>query len=59
MVKINKDVTAIAEVMKSGLVLKDKAAQKERKASEKDKRAAQESKTEKPKKPKKPDDGGW
>lgn len=58
MVKISKDVTAIAEVMRSGLVLKDKAAQKERKAAEKDKRAAQESKTEKPKKPKKPDDGG-
>ena len=31
MVKISKDVTAIAEVMKSGIVLKDKAAQKERK----------------------------
>ena len=53
MVKISKDVTAIAEVMKSGLVLKDKAAQKERKAAEKDKRAAQEAKTEKPDKPKK------
>jgi len=58
MVKISKDVTAIAEVMKSGLVLKDKAAQKERKAAEKDKRAAQESKTEKPKKPKK-ESGGF
>ena len=57
-VKISKDVTAIAEVMKSGLVLKDKAAQKERKAAEKDKRAAQESKTEKPKKPKK-ESGGF
>ena len=53
MVKISKDVTAIAEAMKSGLVLKDKAAQKERKAAEKDKRAAQEAKTEKPDKPKK------
>ena len=58
MVKISKDVTAIAEVMRSGLVLKDKAAQKERKAAEKDKRAAQESKTEKPKKPKK-ESGGF
>ena len=58
MVKISKDVTAIAEVMKSGLVLKDKAAQKERKAAEKDKRAAQDSKTEKPKKPKK-ESGGF
>ena len=35
MVKINKDVTAIAEVMKSGLVLKDKAAQKEEKQQRK------------------------
>ena len=43
MVKISKDVTAIADKsMKGGLVLKDKAAQKERKAAERDKRAAQE-----------------
>ena len=53
MVKISKDVTAIAEAMKGGLVLKDKAAQKARKAAEKDKRAAQEAKTEKPDEPKK------
>ena len=53
MVKISKDVTAIAESMKSGLVLKDKAAQKARKVAEKDKRAAQEAETEKPDKPKK------
>ena len=58
MVKISKDVTAIAEAMKSGLVLKDKAAQKARKAAEKDKRAAQEAETEKPDQPKKEGGGG-
>jgi hypothetical protein len=47
-VKISKDVTAIAEAMKGGLVLKDKAKRKERIAAEKDKRAAQESDIEKP-----------
>ena len=52
-VKISKDVTAIAEAMKGGLVLKDKAAQKKRKAAEKDKRAAQEADVEKPDEPKK------
>ena len=52
-VKISKDVTAIAEAMKGGLVLKDKAAAKARKAAERDKRAAQEAETEKPDKPKK------
>ena len=58
MVKISKDVTAIAEAMKSGLVLKDKAAQKARKTAEKDKRAAQEAETEKPDEPKKEGGGG-
>ena len=47
-VKIVQDisiaVSAIAESMKSGLVLKEKA-QKRRKAAERDKRAAQESET--------------
>ena len=52
-VKISKDVTAIAEAMKGGLVLKEKAKRKERIAAEKDKRAAQESDIEKPDKPKK------
>ena len=47
-VKISKDVTAIAEAMKGGLVLKDKAAAKARRAAEKDKRASQESEIEKP-----------
>ena len=47
-VKISKDVTAIAEAMKGGLVLKEKAKRKERIAAEKDKRAAQESDIEKP-----------
>jgi len=56
-VKISKDVTAIAEAMKGGLVLKEKAKRKERIAAEKDKRAAQESDIEKPDKPKK--DGGF
>ena len=52
-VKISKDVTAIAEAMKGGLVLKEKAKRKERIAAEKDKRAAQESDIEKPDEPKK------
>ena len=46
-------VSAIAESMKSGLVLKEKAQKKSRKAAEREKRAAQEAKTEKPDKPKK------
>ena len=52
-VKISKDVTAIAEAMKGGLVLKDKAAAKARRAAEKEKRAAQETDVEKPDEPKK------
>ena len=56
-VKISKDVTAIAEAMKGGLVLKDKAQKKNRIAAEKEKRAAQEADVEKPDKPKK--DGGF
>ena len=50
-------VSAIAESMKGGLVLKEKAAAKARKAAERDKRAAQEAETEKPDKPKKEGDG--
>ena len=46
-------VSAIAESMKSGLILKDKQEAKKRKAAEKDKRAAQESDIEKPDEPKK------
>ena len=46
-------VSAIAESMKSGLVLKEKAQKKSRKAAEREKRAAQEAKTEKPDEPKK------
>ena len=56
-VKISKDVSAIAEAMKGGLVLKEKAQKKNRIAAEKEKRAAQESDIEKPDKPKK--DGGF
>ena len=52
-VKISKDVTAIAEAMKGGLVLKEKAKRKERIAAERDKRAAQEADVEKPDEPKK------
>jgi len=56
-VKIIQDisiaVSAIAESMKSGLILKDKQEAKKRKAAEKDKRAAQESDIEKPDEPKK------
>ena len=56
-VKIVQDisiaVSAIAESMKSGLILKDKQEAKKRKAAEKDKRAAQESDIEKPDEPKK------
>ena len=43
--------------MKGGLVLKEKAAAKARKAAEKEKRAAQEAETEKPDEPKKKGDG--
>ena len=57
-VKISKDVTAIAEAMKGGLVLKEKAKRKERIAAERDKRAAQEADVEKPDEPKKKDSGG-
>ena len=53
MVKISKDVTAIAEAMKGGLVLKQKAQQKEAKIAESQKRVAQEAETEKPDEPKK------
>ena len=60
-VKIVQDisiaVSAIAESMKGGLVLKEKAAAKARKAAEKDKRAAQEADIEKPDKQKKQDSG--
>ena len=57
-VKISKDVTAIAEAMKGGLVLKEKAQKKNRIAAEKDKRAKQESDIEKPDEPKK-EGGGF
>ena len=57
-VKISKDVTVIAETMKGGLVLKEKAKRKERITAEKDKRAKQESDIEKPDKPKKKGSGG-
>ena len=60
-VKIVQDisvaVSAIAETMKSGLVLKDKQEAKKRKAREKDKRAAQENEKEAGK-PKKEGSGG-
>ena len=49
-------VATIADSMKGNLVLKEKAQSKARKIAERDKRAAQESETEKPKS-KKPDDG--
>ena len=49
-------VATIADSMKGNLVLKEKAQSKARKAAERDKRASQESETEKPKL-KKPDDG--
>ena len=56
-VKIVQDisiaVSAIAESMKSGLILKEKQEAKKRKAAERDKRAAQEADIEKPDKPKK------
>ena len=45
---ISLAVSEIAESMKSGLILKDKAAAKERKAAEKEKRASQEADVEKP-----------
>jgi len=51
-------VATIADSMKGNLVLKEKAQSKARKAAERDKRAAQEAETEKPKKPQKEDDGG-
>ena len=51
-------VATIADSMKGNLVLKEKAQSKARKAAERDKRAAQEAETEKPKKPQKKDDGG-
>ena len=51
-------VATIADSMKGNLVLKEKARSKARKAAERDKRAAQEAATEKPKKPQKEDDGG-
>ena len=51
-------VSAIAESMKSGLILKDKQEAKKRKAAEKDKRAAQETDIEKPDDPKKKGGGG-
>ena len=51
-------VATIADSMKGNLVLKEKAQSKARKAAERDKRAAQEAATEKPKKPQKEDDGG-
>ena len=51
-------VSAIAESMKSGLILKDKQEAKKRKAAEKDKRAAQEADIEKPDDPKKKGGGG-
>ena len=50
---ISVTVSAIAESMKSGLILKDKQEAKRRKAAERDKRAAQEADIEKPDKPKK------
>ena len=50
---ISVAVSAIAESMKSGLVLKEKTQQKEAKIAESQKRAAQEAETEKPDKPKK------
>ena len=55
---ISVAVSAIAESMKSGLVLKEKAQQKEAKIAESQKRAAQEAETEKPDKPKK-ESGGF
>ena len=51
-VKISNDVTAIAEAMKGGLVLKEKAKKKAARAAEEQKRDALEDKTE-AKKPKK------
>ena len=50
-------VATIADSMKGNLVLKEKAQSKARKAAERDKRAAQESETEKPDQPQKPDGG--
>ena len=55
---ISVAVSAIAESMKSGLILKDKQEAKKRKAAEKDKRAAQEADIEKPDDPKKKGGGG-
>ena len=56
-VKISKDVTVIAETMKGGLVLKEKAQRKNKIAAEKEKRAAQEADVEKPDEPKKKSGG--
>ena len=60
-VKIVQDisiaVSAIAESMKSNLILKDKQQSKKRKAAERDKRAAQGADIEKPDGPNKPDGG--
>ena len=50
-------VSAIAESMKSGLVLKEKAQKRDAKLAEKQKRAAQEADIEKPDEPKKEDGG--
>ena len=55
---ISVTVSAIAESMKSGLILKDKQEAKRRKAAERDKRASQEADIEKPDKPKKEGGGG-
>ena len=55
---ISVAVSAIAESMKGGLVLKEKAQRKERLAAEKEKRAAKEAELEKPDESKKPDDDG-
>ena len=60
-VKIVQDisvaVSAIAESMKSGLVLKEKAQKRDAKVAEKQKRASQEADIEKPDEPKKEGDG--
>jgi len=50
-------VSAIAESMKGGLVLKEKAQKRDAKVAEKQKRAAQEADIEKPDEPKKEGDG--
>ena len=55
---ISVAVSAIAESMQNNLILKEKAQSKSRKASERDKRAAQEADIEKPDEPKK-ESGGF